>query len=87
VLHNLFEANTFWELETERATAEQTAAGTWQVALDVQARKVAVDRAGVETEVPMDDWVQIGVFTSGEESGTPLHLQMHRIRPVSRRSP
>jgi hypothetical protein len=24
--------------------------------------------------------LQIGVFTSGEESGTPLHLQMHRIR-------
>ena len=24
LLHDLFEVNTFWELETERATAEQT---------------------------------------------------------------
>ena len=75
-LHDLFEANTFWELETERATAEQTEAGTWQVTLDVRARKVVVDTAGVEKKVPMDDWVQIAV----EESGKPLHLQMHRIR-------
>ena len=43
LLHDLFEANTFWELETERATAKQTAAGAWQVTLDVQARKVVVD--------------------------------------------
>ncbi len=35
-----------------------------------------VDEAGVETEVPMDDWMQIGI----DESGKPLHLQMHRIR-------
>ena len=60
--HDLFEANTFWELKTERATAEQTEAGTWQVTLDVRARKVVVDEAGVETEVPMNDWVEIGVF-------------------------
>lgn len=55
LLHDLFEANTFWELETERATAEQTEAGTWQVTLDVQARKLEVDSEGVETPVPMDD--------------------------------
>ena len=83
LLHDLFEANTFWELEAERATAEQTEAGTWQVTLDVRARKVVVDSTGVETEVPMDDWVEVGVFAAaeeGEESGEPLYVQMHRIR-------
>ena len=84
LLHDLFEANTFWELETEGATAEETDAGAWQVTLDVRARKVVVDEAGVETEVPMDDWVEIGVFAPAEEgkdSGEPLYVQMHRIRP------
>ncbi len=83
LLHDLFEANTFWELETERATAEQTEAGTWQVTLDVQARKLVVDTAGVETPVPMDDWVEIGVFAPAEEGnglGEPIYLQKHRIR-------
>jgi ABC-2 type transport system permease protein len=42
-----------------------------------------VDEADVETEVPMDDWVQVGVFApaeEGERSGKPIYLQMHRIR-------
>jgi hypothetical protein len=75
LLHDLFEANTFWELKTEQATAVQTEAGTWQVTLDVRARKVVVDEAGNETEVPMDDWVEMGVFGDGEP-----YLQKHRIR-------
>jgi hypothetical protein len=82
LLRDLFETNTFWELKTERATTEQIKAGTWQVTLDVEARKVAVDEKGVETEMPMDDWVEIGVFAplaEGEEVGEPLYLQMHRL--------
>jgi len=84
LLHDLFAANTFWQLETERATARQTAAGAWQVTLRVRARKVTVDSAGVETEVPMDEWVPVGVFapteTQGADFGETLYLRMHRIR-------
>jgi hypothetical protein len=83
LVHDLFAANTFWELETEQATAVQTEGGTWRVTLDVRARKVVVDTAGVETDVPMDDWVQIGIFApraEGEASAVPLYLRMHRIR-------
>ncbi len=82
LLRDLFETNTLWELKTERATAEQIKADTWQVALDVEARKVVVDEKGLETEVPMNDWVEIGVFApvvEGEKVGKPLYLQMHRI--------
>jgi ABC-type transport system involved in multi-copper enzyme maturation permease subunit len=83
LLHDLFEANTFWELKTERATAKPAQAGTWQVTLDVRARKVTVNPAGVETEVPMGDWVPIGVFAptgEGAEFGRTLYLRRHRIR-------
>jgi hypothetical protein len=83
LLHDLFEANTLWELETLPAAAVETGNGTWQVTLDVRARKMVVDTADVETDVPMDDWVQIGVFAPAEaegERGEALYLQMHRIR-------
>jgi ABC-2 type transport system permease protein len=83
LLHDLFAANTFWELETERATAQRTPAGAWRVTLDVRARKVTVDPAGVETEVPMDDCIQVGVFApaaEGEARGRPLYTRMHRVR-------
>ena len=37
LLHDLFEQNMYWELETEGTTAEQTEAGAWKVTLNVQA--------------------------------------------------
>ena len=82
LLVDLFEANTFWELATQRVTAKQSVTGTWQVTLDVKARKVVVDTAGVETEVPMDDLIEVGVFTAAKAAGPgePLYLQMHRVR-------
>ncbi|HEX2203174.1 MAG TPA: hypothetical protein VHG91_07740 [Longimicrobium sp.] len=83
LLHDLFAANTFWELATERATAKRTPAGAWEVTLRVKARKVTVDPAGVETEVPMDEWVPIGVYApteQGADFGETLYLRKHRIR-------
>jgi hypothetical protein len=83
LLHDLFEANTFWEFKTEQASAKQTKAGAWQVTLKVQARKVTVDPAGAETAVPLDESVPIGVFgrtTQGADFGETLYLQRHRIR-------
>jgi ABC-2 type transport system permease protein len=84
LLHDLLEANTFWELKTERATAVQTAAGAWRVTLRVRARKVTVDPAGEETEVPMDEWIPVGVFAptrrQGANFGETLYLRSHRIR-------
>ncbi|MEJ7811873.1 MAG: ABC transporter permease [Gemmatimonadaceae bacterium] len=83
LLHDLFEVNTFWTFDTKQAKAVQTAAGTWQVTLEVEARKVVADSAGVETELPMNEWVEIGIFAAaapGEILGKPLSLQKHRIR-------
>ena len=55
--------------------------------LDVQTRKMAVDTAGVETEVPMDDLIEVGVFTGaeGEGLGEALYLQKHRVRSGEQR--
>jgi ABC-type transport system involved in multi-copper enzyme maturation permease subunit len=87
LLADLFEANTYWELAAERAGAERTGAGEWRVTLDVRARKVVVDEAGVETEVPMDGLVEVGVFAAagGGEAGSPPYLRMHRVRSGEQR--
>ena len=75
LLHDLFEKNTFWELATERATAKKIAAGIWQVTLNLRARKVVIDQAGVEIESPMDDWIELGIFGDGKP-----YVEKHRIR-------
>jgi ABC-2 type transport system permease protein len=84
LLADLFEANTYWELATRRVEAERTGTGEWRVTLDVRARKVVVDEAGVETEVPMDDLVELGVFAAAGD-GVPPYLRMHRVRSGEQR--
>ena len=82
LLGDLLERNTFWELTTERATAEPTSNGEWRVSLEVEAHKVVVDTMGAETDMPMEDLIEIGVYAPEEagETGEPLYLGMHRIR-------
>jgi ABC-2 type transport system permease protein len=82
LLHDLFEVNAFWTFDTRQATAVQTEGGSWQVTLEVEAHKVVGDSAGVEREMPMNEWVEIGIFAAagpGEVLGKPLYVQKHRI--------
>jgi ABC-2 type transport system permease protein len=79
---DLFETVTLWDVKTERAVAARTAGGQYELTLDVIARKMRADSVGHETDTPMDDLVEIGVFGQGtvESLGVPLYLQRHRIR-------
>jgi ABC-2 type transport system permease protein len=82
LLHDLFEVNTFWTFDTRQATAVLTEAGTWQVTLEMEARKVVADSAGIEREMPMNEWVEIGIFATAEPRevlGKPLYVRKHRI--------
>jgi hypothetical protein len=83
LLHDLFEVNTFWTFDTKRATTVRTPAGAWRVTLEVEAHKVVADSAGVETELPVTEAVEIGIFAPaapGEILGRTLYLRKHRIR-------
>ncbi|GAB3163360.1 ABC transporter permease/M1 family aminopeptidase [Telluribacter humicola] len=79
LLHDLFKENTYWRLKTEQFTAAQTKAGSWLVTMQVQAQKVIVDSTGQEKEVPMNDWLEVGIYEEGKELNKPLYLKMHRI--------
>jgi ABC-type transport system involved in multi-copper enzyme maturation permease subunit len=87
LLVDLFEANTYWELETRRVTAERVAPGRWRVTLDVHARKEDVDSAGAPRALPMNDLVEIGVYGDAKDGrrGAPLYLRLHRIRTGAQR--
>ncbi|GAB3493152.1 M1 family aminopeptidase [Spirosoma knui] len=83
LLVDLFERNTTWTFDTRKATAKQTTTGAWQVTFEVEANKVVADSAGVETKIPVNEWVEIGVFAPaqpGEILGKPLYVQKHFIR-------
>jgi hypothetical protein len=87
LLYDFFEANTFWELKTEQATAKPAKAGAWQVTLNLHARKFAVDSIGVETKLPIKDWIEVGIYAKakdGELLGKLLYLKKHLINSAKK---
>ncbi|ANE49286.1 ABC transporter permease/M1 family aminopeptidase [Flavisolibacter tropicus] len=80
LLNDLFNTNTYWRLKTNQFAVEQTKAGSWQVTLKVQAQKIVIDTTGSEKEVPMNDWLEVGIYEEHKGQDKPLYLQMHRIR-------
>jgi hypothetical protein len=81
LLTDLFETVTLWDVKTNQAVVARTANGEYEVTLDVEAKKMRADRVGNETETPMDDLIEIGVFAPGNDDGlgAPLYLERHRI--------
>jgi hypothetical protein len=82
LLGDLFERNTYWELETRHVSAEPAAQRKWRVTLNIIARKVTVDPQGVEAEVPMNDLVEIDVYGAGGSAtrGVQLYRSLHRLK-------
>ncbi|HEX8391176.1 MAG TPA: M1 family aminopeptidase, partial [Longimicrobium sp.] len=83
LLDDLLGAITLWDLRATAARAEPAPGGGYRVTLDVHAAKLRSDSIGNDTEVRMDDRVQIGVFAESAEGdglGAPLYLAWHRVR-------
>lgn len=82
LLADLFEDITLWNLRATEARAEPIGGGAYRVTLQVEAKKLKADGVGRETEVPMHDWIEIGVFSPAENAngrGEPLYLERHWI--------
>jgi hypothetical protein len=67
VLHDLFETITLYENKTETATATKRADGKYVVTLDLRSRKLRADSLGTESEIPMADYVDVGIFGEKQE--------------------
>ncbi len=83
LLTDLFETITLYRVGVERASAERVGANAYRVTMDVMGKKVRSDSAGNETDTPMDEMVEIGVFAGDNERkplGEPLYLGKHRIK-------
>jgi hypothetical protein len=69
---------TLYDNRADSASYRRLPDGRYEVAVHVRARKVRADSLGTETELPLDDRVEIGVFGASRE--VPLYLAKHRIR-------
>ena len=64
VISDLFEKITLLDLKATHATATRLPNGKFEVRFDVEAHKFYADGAGKETEVPMNEQVEVGVFSA-----------------------
>ncbi len=61
------------------ATSHRLPNGKYQVTLDVQARKVQADSNGVESPMPLADYIDIGVFTGKTDEEKPLYMKKEKF--------
>ncbi len=59
---DLFREITLYENQARLASWERRADGKYVVRLEFEARKYRADGQGQESEIPVDDWIDVGVF-------------------------
>ena len=86
LITDLFETITLFELKADSAVTTDAPGGNYRVDLYLSAKKLRADSLGKETEIPMRDWVDIGVYTrpergqrSPDKDGVPVYLAKHQI--------
>ncbi|HKO14901.1 MAG TPA: M1 family aminopeptidase [Gemmatimonadaceae bacterium] len=86
LITDLFETITLYELRADSARGTPVPGNRYRVELYVTAKKLRADSLGKETEVPMSDWIDVGVYTrpvpgevSPDRDGVPVYLEKHRI--------
>jgi ABC-2 type transport system permease protein len=86
LLKDLFEDITLFSNRTHSAQAKKRADGKYDVTIEVETQKLKADARGNETEVALNDWIEVGAFAKpakGSRYGKTLHrerLRMNRKR-------
>jgi ABC-type transport system involved in multi-copper enzyme maturation permease subunit len=70
VIHDLFETITLYDNKADTATATKRADGSYAVHLAFSAKKLRADSLGNQTEIPVADYIDVGVFGAPEPGNT-----------------
>jgi hypothetical protein len=82
---DLFERITLYDLRVEGPSAVQRADGQWNVTVPVHARKFYADGLGEETEAPLSEPIDVGLFSAEPGSGSfdrtnVIHMERQAVR-------
>jgi len=76
LINDMFETITLFENRAVSATWREASQGKYEVKLKVAARKVKAGELGEEREVPLADWVDVGVL---DAKGNPIYLDRRKL--------
>ena len=84
VIEDMFETITHFDNRAVEATSSEQADGTYLVKLQTISRKLRTNEDGTDAEIPIDDWIEIGVFGENEsDSGAGLVELMNEKRLIT----
>lgn len=78
LLQDLFYDITLFSNRAISSTAHKRSDGKYDVTVEVESRKFKADEKGNETEVPVNDWIEVGALAApekGKKYGNVLHRE------------
>ena len=84
VIDEMFTTITLFDIRLTSATLGREQDGRYPVTMELSARKLRADGLGAETEIPIDDWVDMAVYGEQDEQNggtraTVLYQEKHRL--------
>ncbi|WNJ16822.1 M1 family aminopeptidase [Pontibacter sp. G13] len=84
LIDDLFKTITLYENRTKEVIGTELPDGGYLVDIQYEATKYHADSLGAETEVPFDEWIDVGVYTETEAGkDSLLYLKKHKIQTGS----
>jgi hypothetical protein len=80
LIADMFESITLFDNRATSATWSPAPEKKYRVELTVNAVKLKADGSGRESEVPVADLIDVGIFTGAQGDEKPLYLRKHRIQ-------
>lgn len=99
LITDLLEKITLYDIKTTGVTATRRQDGRWDVAVTVDARKLYADGQGKETDAPLNEQIDIGLFTAEPGKGAfsqtdvillerrPIRTGVQTLRFITTREP
>jgi ABC-2 type transport system permease protein len=75
MITDMFENITLYDNKAVTANVQPTADNKFKVTLVVDARKMRANGDGAETQIPIHDLIEVGVFKGKKDSEQPLHTE------------
>jgi ABC-2 type transport system permease protein len=79
LITDMFESIVLYDNKALSATVTPTSDHKFKVSLAVQARKSKADENGNESPMPLNDYIDIGIFTGKKDQEKPLYLQKQKL--------
>ncbi|MCZ8354383.1 MAG: aminopeptidase, partial [Cyclobacteriaceae bacterium] len=80
LITDMFETITLFENKTTEASYTEKSKGLYEVSLKLSTEKLRADSTGIESNIPIQDWIDIGVYGKSKAGKDSLiYLKKHKF--------